>query len=554
MNAKNGNIESYQNLSCSLNEPGIAYKHFSSSQNFITDLFNGQYRLRENRNGVNFKTLNATGFFDEIQVINNATDFNDNDNNWTTQETGSFDVATDAHWGMEKTYDYWLTKHNRNSVNNAGLAINSYVNFDEYTDNAYWSYAYNCIFYTAGLNYFSSLTCLDVVAHEYGHGVCSYTSNLALTTGSESQALNEGFSDIWGACVEAYAAPNKQKWLIAEDATIVSPFYLRSMSNPPSGLFNPSSDTYGDANWNSQPDGHYRCGVLDKWFYLLSEGGNGTNGIGNTYNVFGITLAKSERIAYRTEQLLQSNANYAMARILSIQAVIELFGNNSCELKAVTDAWYAVGVGAAYAGTIPFTSPFSISGKYENNGNNGSVIYSVDPNFALAYKWTVNGTIQSSNSNPCIFTTPAYNCLGTPYVDLIEYPLKVSFCGQEYNCRPIVEVCGSFNNIMVNEKQCSYNTPSNNPEFLTAKSSVEIIKISPNPNIGDFFIEISDTKKTTSIKEIRVKNRIGQLVFAQKFKENSKRQKVFILNKESNIYFVDIFNGEVWTRQIVLIK
>jgi Zn-dependent metalloprotease len=29
--------------------------------------------------------------------------------------------------------------------------------------------------------------------------------------------MNEAFSDIWGACVEYYAAPSKSTWLIGED-------------------------------------------------------------------------------------------------------------------------------------------------------------------------------------------------------------------------------------------------------------------------------------------------------------------------------------------------
>jgi Zn-dependent metalloprotease len=51
------------------------------------------------------------------------------------------------------------------------------------------------------------LTALDVAGHEIGHAVCSNTANL--TYQNESGAMNEGFSDIWGACIEFSAAPTK---------------------------------------------------------------------------------------------------------------------------------------------------------------------------------------------------------------------------------------------------------------------------------------------------------------------------------------------------------
>jgi Zn-dependent metalloprotease len=44
--------------------------------------------------------------------------------------------------------------------------------------------------------------------------------------------MNEAFSDIWGACVEYYAAPSKSTWLIGEDIMKNGAAALRSMSDP----------------------------------------------------------------------------------------------------------------------------------------------------------------------------------------------------------------------------------------------------------------------------------------------------------------------------------
>jgi Zn-dependent metalloprotease len=41
--------------------------------------------------------------------------------------------------GSRKTYDYWTSVHGRNSFDNAGAAIKSYVHYSSNYDNAYWN-------------------------------------------------------------------------------------------------------------------------------------------------------------------------------------------------------------------------------------------------------------------------------------------------------------------------------------------------------------------------------------------------------------------------------
>jgi len=42
-------------------------------------------------------------------------------------------VALDIHWGMEKTYDFYLNQLSRNSFDNAGSVIKNYVHYDQMT-------------------------------------------------------------------------------------------------------------------------------------------------------------------------------------------------------------------------------------------------------------------------------------------------------------------------------------------------------------------------------------------------------------------------------------
>lgn len=336
---------------------------YSGARTIETLSSGGSYILSDNSrgNGINTYDMN------ESTNYNSAVNFSDNDNNWTAAEwdnAAKDNGALDAHWGAEMTYDYWLTKHGRNSFNNTGAAINSYVHYDAAYDNAFWdgsrmTYGDGSSNGTVGNGYFDILTSLDVAAHEIGHAICTYTADLAYQ--KESGAMNEAFSDIWAAAVEAYAAPEKSTWLIGEDierrTTSVA---LRSMSNPKD---EGQPDTYGGTNWvnvncgtptqtNDYCGVHTNSGVLNHWFYILSVGKTGSNDIGSSYSVSGIGIDKAAQIAFRLESVyLSANSTYADARTSGIQSAEDLYGVGSPEVIATTNAFYAVGVGSEYGNT-----------------------------------------------------------------------------------------------------------------------------------------------------------------------------------------------------------
>ncbi|MFK7048511.1 MULTISPECIES: M4 family metallopeptidase [Flavobacterium] len=334
-----------------------AATRYSGSQTIETSLSGSSYILSETGRGNGIQTYNMK----KGSTYSSAVNFTDADNNWTATEynnTNKDNAALDAHWGAEKTYDYWKNIHGRNSYDNVGAKINSYVHFGNNYDNAYWD-GTRMTYGDGSGTYFDALTSLDVCGHEIGHAVCEKTANLVYQ--NESGAMNEGFSDIWGACIENYAQANKQIWLIGEDIERRSGHLaLRSMSNPNA---EGQPDTYKGTNWYSGTGDsggvHTNSGVLNYWFYLLSVGGSGTNDIGNAFNVTGITIAKAEKIAFRTESVyLSSNSNYASARTGAIQAATDLYGAGSPEVIATTNAWHAVGIGAAYSGgTSDTTAP-----------------------------------------------------------------------------------------------------------------------------------------------------------------------------------------------------
>ena len=400
---------------------------YSGSQSIQTTLSGSSYILADATRGSGINTYNMKKGTSYTAAVN----FTDADNNWTAAEynnTNKDNGAFDAHWGAEKTYDYWSSVHGRNSYNNAGAAIKSYVHYSSAYDNAYWNGSVMTYGDGSG-TYFDILTSIDVAGHEIGHAVCSSTSNLAYQ--KESGAMNEAFSDIWGACIEYFAAPNKATWLIGEDIERrAGHLSLRSMSNPKIEL---QPDTYGGTYWktvnctplsnNDYCGVHTNSGVLNHWFYILTIGKTGTNDIGSSYNVSGIGIDKAAKIAFRTESVyLTSNSTYANARTYGIQSATDLYGANSAEVIATTNAFYAVGVGAAYTGpsdTVAPTAPLTLAASgTTSNTTSLSWTASTDNVAVTGYNVYQGSTLVGTS------TTASYNVTGLVGATTYSFSVK----------------------------------------------------------------------------------------------------------------------------------
>jgi Zn-dependent metalloprotease len=203
--------------------------------------------------------------------------------------------------------DFFFLIFGRNSYNdndqdgpNGGAPLESYVRFGT-VRNAYWcpSKSYYCpkpnvmVF---GPGYAGAV---DIVAHEMVHGIIQYEANLIYS--DEPGAVNESIADIFGALIEFYAKSGDANWLLGESApgySVERP--LRSLANPNlttadgTSLFDKSQgfsssnrgqpDHYGDVvtandpicatTWlNDNGCVHFNSGILNKFAYLISEGG-----------------------------------------------------------------------------------------------------------------------------------------------------------------------------------------------------------------------------------------------------------------------------------------
>ena len=392
VDAKNGKVLKIRN---SLRDATATVMTMYAGQRTIQTAYsNSYYRLRDYTRGDGIETYRYTTNF-QIGIDPNV-DYTSSNNSWNL--TGIDKAALDAHWGAERTYDYYLNSFGRNSYDNDGAAIISYVNRSDY-GNAYW----NGDVMVYGESGDTTYVCLDIVAHEITHAFTQSTSDLIYE--GEPGAIDEGLSDVFATCIEHYAMPEKGDsiWIMGENIETDGMRDLRT----------PYCNYYKGQNWVSinpvtlllYDNGgvHNNSGVFSYWFYLLSHGGNGTNEGGYYYNVNGIGLDKAIQVCYlMNSAYLFSNSTYADARICSLMAAQQLeYGE--IDIDQIRKAWDAVGVRA-----------MSISGNSTLCNTNEYTAINI-PNGATV-SWYISGTTPSSislqsntpSANQCTITRSGY--------------------------------------------------------------------------------------------------------------------------------------------------
>ncbi len=282
----------------------------------------------------------------------------DSDNVWTDGPT------VDAHVYQGWVYDYYFKRHGRQGIDDKNLEIDGIVHPVDRSQSSRQSsdfvntYINNAFFCCDGLMVYGDgdgtrftymAGALDVVGHEMSHGVTQYSSNL--TYQDEPGALNEAFSDIMGASIEFFFQPQgtgteKSDWLIGEDVSLRSPFYIRSLANPNS-VGDPDHYTLRRFIGTTTDNGgvHTNMNIVTHAFYLAVAGGrNRVSGI----NVTGVGMANidhMEKIFYRGFVfLLSANAQFSDARAATLQAATDLYGGSSNDRAQLLAAWNAVGV------------------------------------------------------------------------------------------------------------------------------------------------------------------------------------------------------------------
>jgi Zn-dependent metalloprotease len=183
---------------------------------------------------------------------------------------------------------------------------------------------------------------IDVVAHEFGHGVDDHTPG-----GISNGNTQEFVADTFGAATEWYAnnATDTPDFTVGERVNLVGSGPIRYMYNP---------SLAGDDNCYSSAvpteEVHAAAGPGNHWFYLLAEGSSPTNGqptspTCNSSSVTGVGIQNAEKIMYNAMLMKTSTSSYLKYRTWTLTAAKNL--DPTCGLYNSTKAaWNAVSVPA----------------------------------------------------------------------------------------------------------------------------------------------------------------------------------------------------------------
>lgn len=271
-------------------------------------------------------------------------------------------AAVDAQFASAATMDYLRNVHGRVGINgqggpNASTSGNGaatlqtvLVHYGTNYNNAYWD-GQKVVIGDGDGSVFLPLVALDIMAHEWMHGVTQFTAGLIYS--NESGALNESFSDVFGALIERYVeGENAGTWMIGEDSFTpnIAGDALRYLDNPRragnSGFTaDDQPDHYLDRYVGTSDSGgvHINSGIPNLAFYLAAKGGTHRRG----GSVQGVGADAAGRIWYRAlTTYMTSSANFAAARTATSNAARDLYGAQSYHVLAVQNAWCLVGVGS----------------------------------------------------------------------------------------------------------------------------------------------------------------------------------------------------------------
>lgn len=424
----------------------------------FTSIFNGTQSVQTEKYTADDYRLNDDCKSAEVWVRDwgsttstaSPTEIENTTNTWTTQDER---FGASVLWETNESYDYFKNVHNRDSYDDANGDVKAYINAvfssssGDYTDNASMSFSGGTMKVGLGSSgtLANSWSSIDIIGHEYTHAVTGSSSSLVYQ--GESGALNESFSDIFGEMIEHRSAgPND--WLMGDDRTNGA---IRSISDPKA--FN-DPDTYNGDNWRntcgtcSDNGGvHTNSGVMNYWFFLVAMGGSGVNDNDDEYSVSGIGRSKASAIAFRNMTIkLTANSDYADARAGAIEAAEEIHGLCSDEVKQVTNAWYAVGVGDPYVDVIALST--DKPGGYDiscNGGSDGEITLDISGTAPFSIAWdhgpTTSVLTGLSAGTYTVTVTDNTGCSASTSITLEEPPLLTSttsvtsdYNGEDISC------------------------------------------------------------------------------------------------------------------------
>jgi Zn-dependent metalloprotease len=293
-------------------------------------------------------------------------------------------AAADVHYGSQCVWDYYKNVLGRDGVDGQG---GSWVNV---LHNDASSYCTNMVSNEAFCNPFTNmtyfgdgaetgpLTSLDVVGHEWSHGV---QWNIQMFNGMEGIGLFEANADIHATMLRYYVWGANGTGNAVPDATTLAPggkntpkdlwtfgAQLSKSGTPLRWLYKPSKNGRAHDTWFDgigYEDAYTKGGAASRAFFFLSQGASRTS-TDDTYSTYlpggmtGIGNDKAIRIWHQAvSSVTDVFQTYHSFRDAMIAAATELYGSN--EVAAVQNAFAAINVGKPATGSEPVLVQFEKS-------------------------------------------------------------------------------------------------------------------------------------------------------------------------------------------------
>jgi thermolysin len=234
-------------------------------------------------------------------------------------------AAVDAHANLSETWDWFQRELGRRGWDGRGGVVRATVHYGRGFENAFWN-GRQLVFGDGNAEVSPLAASLDVVAHEYTHGVVAWSAGLG--AGGMSGALNEAIADLFGVFV-SWGSGRGAAWQIGETVFRLNgrPMALRDLADPRRTLQPANLEEY-----DGRAGPHYNSTIASHAGYLMSEGAPGIAHLG---------VPVTARIWYRAlTRYLTQESTFADAADATLAAARDLkLGESS-----VRAAWVAVGV------------------------------------------------------------------------------------------------------------------------------------------------------------------------------------------------------------------
>jgi hypothetical protein len=255
------------------------------------------------------------------------------------------DAVDETYVGLAATWDLLADVFSYPAVDGQGTPVTATAHYGDGYANAFWDGRQLVLGDGDGIVFGRFTKPIDVLAHEYAHGITQYTAALAYE--GQSGALNESISDVFGSMVKQRAlgqTVDEADWLIGEGLFL--PGFqgqaLRSMREPGTAYDDPrlgrdpqvgAMSRYVDTT----DDGggvHINSGIPNRAFSLAatSLGGRSWEGAGP---IWWAALVGGH---------VGPRADFAGFADATLEAAGRLYGDDSAEWDAVRSAWAEVGV------------------------------------------------------------------------------------------------------------------------------------------------------------------------------------------------------------------